>query len=385
MNQNLFDDYRHLVLESIGNDFNDNHDVDRFGPLGSGPTRNPHPQFSFSAMKAAIRRLLSRTKQGLLNILRTGCPTLTEAGQAEQWIKPNIHRLQWVYDHLKDAESKRVLVEVLAYRALGHRRVKLRLNTPDYWQQRNRIKNLRSVAETMPTGFGDRFVYRTDLRSFGYPLELFVRGIQTQFLLEQYRCPLPSNTIEVADGDVVIDAGGCYGDTALYFAFKAGPQGRVYSFEFLPENLTIFNRNLELNNDYARRIHLVKQPVWSSSNEALFVVGRGPSTQVVQQTKDRAAVKVRTLSIDDLVEREKLDHLDFIKMDIEGSELAALMGAEQSIRRFRPKLAICVYHRLRDFWEIPQWIDGLGLGYRFHLRHFTIHLEETVLFAEAEQ
>jgi hypothetical protein len=105
----------------------------------------------------------------------------------------------------------------------------------------------------------------------------------------------------------------------------------------------------------------------------------------VQQTKDRAAVKVRTLSIDDLVEREKLDHLDFIKMDIEGSELAALMGAEQSIRRFRPKLAICVYHRLRDFWEIPQWIDGLGLGYRFHLRHFTIHLEETVLFAEAEQ
>lgn len=94
-------------------------------------------------------------------------------------------------------------------------------------------------------------------------------------------------------------------------------------------------------------------------------------------------MKIRTLSIDGLVEREQLKRLDFIKMDIEGAELAALKGAEQSIRRFRPKLAISVYHQLQDFWEIPQWIDSLGLGYRFHLRHFTIHQEETVLFAQA--
>lgn len=94
-------------------------------------------------------------------------------------------------------------------------------------------------------------------------------------------------------------------------------------------------------------------------------------------------MQVETLTIDDLLRNNGLERIDFIKMDIEGAELEALKGAETVIRRFRPKLAISIYHRLPDFWEIPQWIEGLGLGYRFHLRHFTIHAEETVLFAEA--
>jgi hypothetical protein len=55
------------------------------------------------------------------------------------------------------------------------------------------------------------------------------------------------------------------------------------------------------------------------------------------------------------------------------------------LRRFRPKLAVCVYHNLEDFWAIPRYLDGLGLGYRFYLRHFTIHPEETVLFAHAKK
>ena len=77
-----------------------------------------------------------------------------------------------------------------------------------------------------------------------------------------------------------------------------------------------------------------------------------------------------------------LSKVNFIKMDIEGAELAALHGAEITLRQFRPKLAICVYHQLEDFWTIPQFLDGLDLGYRFYLRHFTAYGEETVLFAE---
>jgi hypothetical protein len=49
-----------------------------------------------------------------------------------------------------------------------------------------------------------------------------------------------------------------------------------------------------------------------------------------------------------------------------------------------PKLAITVYHDFKDFWEIPQFLDRLGLGYRFYLRHFTIHEEERVLFGTPE-
>jgi hypothetical protein len=86
--------------------------------------------------------------------------------------------------------------------------------------------------------------------------------------------------------------------------------------------------------------------------------------------------------LDDLIGGPGLQRVDFIKMDIEGAELEALRGAESVLKQFKPKLAISVYHNFKDFWTIPQYLAQLGLGYRFYLRHFTIHAEETVLFAK---
>jgi hypothetical protein len=72
----------------------------------------------------------------------------------------------------------------------------------------------------------------------------------------------------------------------------------------------------------------------------------------------------------------------FLKMSTEVEEFGVLKVAKEIIMSFKPKLAITVYHSLKDFWEIPEWLDSLGLGYKFYLRHFTIHSEETVLFAK---
>jgi len=71
-------------------------------------------------------------------------------------------------------------------------------------------------------------------------------------------------------------------------------------------------------------------------------------------------------------------------MDIEGSEPKALGGVEQTIRRHRPKLAIAIYHSVRHFSSLPNWINGLNRGYRFYVDHFSIHAEQTVLFARSE-
>ena len=93
---------------------------------------------------------------------------------------------------------------------------------------------------------------------------------------------------------------------------------------------------------------------------------------------------VPTETIDHLVQTGRIERVDFIKMDIEGSELAALRGAEASLRRFKPRLAISLYHKITDLFEIPRYLDGLGLGYRFYLDHYTIHLGESVLYAHAD-
>jgi hypothetical protein len=90
---------------------------------------------------------------------------------------------------------------------------------------------------------------------------------------------------------------------------------------------------------------------------------------------------VPLVRIDDLVIDRQIQRIDFIKLDVEGSELAALRGAYASIQRFRPKLAISIYHKPNDFFEIYQFVNDLSLGYTFYLDHYTIWDEETVLYA----
>jgi hypothetical protein len=84
------------------------------------------------------------------------------------------------------------------------------------------------------------------------------------------------------------------------------------------------------------------------------------------------------------VKEKRLQRVDFIKMDIEGAELQALRGAEQTIRAFRPKLAIALYHNWSDFITIPGYLENLAVGYQFYLGHVTIHWGETILFARAK-
>lgn len=344
------------------NDWQENWDGRRFGPY-QPPS------------------LIARTKAGVKAILES---VGLYRNKTLASILANEPELQWLYERLRDEESKQTLVDVLAFRVLGHRKVKLPLNTPEYWKKLDALEHNADTSDPVDLGFFGWKLDRYDLTDEGYPIQVYARApaVVTQMILQQYRCSAPDHVIEVVDGDTVIDAGGCYGDTALYFAHKAGDVGRVFSFEFMPDNINVFERNLELNQALAERIEIVPNPLWSVSGQKLYVEGVGPGTHITTNPKAADAQQVETLTIDDLAESKQLARVDFIKMDIEGAELEALKGAEETIRRYRPKLAISVYHRLPDFWEISQWIDSLGLGYRFYLRHFTIHAEETVLFAE---
>jgi FkbM family methyltransferase len=375
--QSFLQHYVRVLGKAIGADFNDNYDADRFGQL---PQRSKSLKSTWGDVLAAIGLAFLSTKAITVN--RARC-TINEG---LDFVEPHLARLEWLYLTLEDGRSRTLLVELAAYRALGHRRIKLSTNTPEFRKAKERAKMITRGEEEIDPEFLGWKLHERSLESFGYPIRMFTgpSACVTTFVHQQYRCETADGPIECAEGDVAIDAGGCYGDTALYFAHKAGPRGKVASFEFLPVNVSVFGRNLGLNPDLASRIRLYENPVYSSSGQELFVIGNGPGTQVVPETSDANARKVLTLKIDDLVAHGDFPRIDFIKMDIEGAELEALKGSESILRQFKPKLAITVYHDFKDFWEIPQFLDRLGLGYRFYLRHFTIHTEETVLFAKAE-
>ena len=107
----------------------------------------------------------------------------------------------------------------------------------------------------------------------------------------------------------------------------------------------------------------------------------GPASFVSASKTKYLNEKTYTISIDNLVKERNIPKIDFIKMDIEGAELNALKGAIKTIQEFRPKLAIAIYHQVKDFDNIVNFISNLNLEYKFYLGHYTIYAQETILFA----
>jgi FkbM family methyltransferase len=287
-----------------------------------------------------------------------------------------------LFDRLERHADRELLIHVLAFRVLGHRRVQLPMTLSRLRGRIERAHAARTEEKTAPLGLMDWYADDYDLSELGYPIRLrgFVGAVVQTFDLEQYRSAGPPEVAARA-GDIVIDGGGYWGDTALYFAQIVGPAGRVVSYEFEPSNLEALHYNLSLNPQLANRVDVVSSALWDRVGEELNVHHFGPGTSIRPDGEAQAS----TDTIDALVARGDVERVDFIKLDVEGAELRALRGAEETLLRFRPRLAIAAYHKPDDLAAIPEYLAGLDIGYSFQLGHITMHGEETVLFATAER
>ena len=225
-----------------------------------------------------------------------------------------------------------------------------------------------------------------NLESIGYPISIYSHplAVTNTFILQHYAYQATAVAVKAQPGDYVIDAGGCWGDTAIYFAHEVGAGGKVYTFEFVPDNLEIMRKTFELNPQLSAKIEIITNPLGETSGSSIFSSNKGPSSRLSNARKNESDLEVTTESIDNFVNTHDIPRVDFIKMDIEGAELEALRGARKTIETFRPKLAISLYHSINDFITIPKYLASLNYGYKFFLDHITIHSEETVLFAKPE-
>ncbi|MDH5434558.1 MAG: FkbM family methyltransferase [Gammaproteobacteria bacterium] len=193
-----------------------------------------------------------------------------------------------------------------------------------------------------------------------------------------YRYKQDDVLIEVEGGDIVLDAGVGWGDTTIYLAAMANKNlgGHSYAFDILEEGINALSEQCNLNPEIDN-ITPVLKALSDKDGEHVNISSPSPGAKVVKEETER---KIETISIDTFFKQNKLKIIDFVKMDIEGAEVPALNGAAEVIKKFKPKLAISVYHKWDDLLVIPQLIHSIRDDYEYYLDCTTGFGGETVLY-----
>ena len=169
-------------------------------------------------------------------------------------------------------------------------------------------------------------------------------------------------------GETFVDAGGFDGDTTEVFCSHDPAYKSVHLFEPSVHNMSRARDKLAGRRD----INFHPLGLSDVGGKLGFDAEAGSASAV--STSGAGTIQVVTL--DEAV----ADSVSFIKMDLEGWETRALVGAEAHIARSRPKMALAVYHRASDFRDIARFARGLHPDYRIFLRHYTQGWSETVMF-----
>jgi FkbM family methyltransferase len=227
-----------------------------------------------------------------------------------------------------------------------------------------------------------------DLGSLGVDIKFLGtnRGmLANDICLNQYVHPM----VRPRPGDVLLDAGGYDGDTAVMFGYNTGYDCQVHSFEMSASNIEAFRANLELNPRMLDKTVINRFAVTDTAGATVTFGEQAQADQISHTYRiGRGGTEsADSITLDDYVAQRSLDRVDVIKMDIEGAERLALRGAARTIARFKPRLAICLYHLEDDSRVIPKLILEANPNYRFAFRWCNKNNgDEAVLFAiDAEE
>ena len=210
------------------------------------------------------------------------------------------------------------------------------------------------------------------IQRFKYPLEIEVFITFYIFGLKQYNI---KNIFEVKNDAVVFDIGAFKGDTAYFFSKKCSNKARIYAFE--PDDYA-FKILEKIKNKYKLNNVITKNILLSNAEKEI---------DFVSMIENTPTIKKNAITIDKFVEENNFEKIDYIKMDVEGAEKNILEGSIKTIKKFKPSLAIAIYHGgklfMEDFYNIPIFIKNvINEDYEYYIRTFHPAGLETILFCK---
>lgn len=186
---------------------------------------------------------------------------------------------------------------------------------------------------------------------------------------EQYFDPI----VKLNSEEIFADVGAFHGETSVNFAKRVGNNyKKIYLFEPDSSNIDMISKNQDLS--ALQNVELFPVGLWHEKDTLNFSSGSSKNSKIF----DTGDCSVEVNSLDQVLGDVPVT---FIKMDIEGAELNALQGGVQIIQKYKPKLAISIYHRAEDLIELPLFIKSIVPEYKLYLRHYSTTWTETVLYA----
>lgn len=173
--------------------------------------------------------------------------------------------------------------------------------------------------------------------------------------------------------EIFVDAGAYGGETSEKFSEWCNNYAKIYLME--PDDLMFKIAQEYIKLKKISNVICINKGAYSHTTEINFMrIAESGSSNI----NENGTEKILTTSIDEMLAGDKAT---YIKMDIEGAEMEALLGAEQTIVKYKPKLAISIYHKEDDLWKIPFYIKKKYPWYKLYIRHYTPITTETVLYA----
>ncbi len=145
-------------------------------------------------------------------------------------------------------------------------------------------------------------------------------------------------------GDFVIDAGANIGIFSLFASSVIGKEGQIFSFEPVKKTRDSCIKNLEINN--IKNCKVISYALGNTNKKVDIFFNNDilSSSSVFKKDYLKKKEKVIQIKLDDFVKENDIKRIDFIKIDIKGAERCLLRGGRETIKRFKPKIAVCIYH-----------------------------------------
>lgn len=155
---------------------------------------------------------------------------------------------------------------------------------------------------------------------------------------EDYESLLSFGHRLVKPGDVAIDVGANQGIYCCAFGAAVGSGGYVIAVEPIPRQVQRLKSNIDING--FKHCFVIQKAISDREGSASLELANGDTSASIMAAEKRNCIKVETTSIDQIVKKNKLPRVDFIKLDVEGAELLALQGAVNTLKEFHPTLSI---------------------------------------------